>query len=416
MRNTQDSLALSQITEIISESPSQELKKRKPSPRDTDLSSYIAEAPSYSDISVPDPIHVAYVTAHAAYTPTIIDNIIRFTQETNVNALVINIKDGTATHLNTSIAHLVKRLREKNIYPIARIVVFQDDELARSRPDLAITTQEGTLWGKNGYYFVDPASREVWEETKRVSNIALDIGFKEINLDYIRFPDGDPETMVFPVYTYDRTKASVINEFSAYVTSAIKKDHPTARISADIFAYALLRNNDIGIGQRFIDLVDYYDIIAPMIYPSHYSQGNFGFENPAQHPYDVVFRTLMSGKKQLAEAGKKAIIRPWIQDFNLGALYDQEKIQRQIQAIEDAGYHHGWMTWNPSNIYSIKKYQPIPRTTIATTQEKLKEERQKNIVSSKSENPIIVPDNKEPPPISPPPKLEDIPTPTFPLF
>ena len=91
--------------------------------------------------------------------------------------------------------------------------------------------------------------------------------------------------------------------------------------------------------------------MAPMIYPSHYGPGNFGFENPAEHPYQVALQTLQHGINQLKAANKEVIIRPWIQDFDMGAVYDKEKIQQQIKAIEDAGLKSGWMVWNPSNFY-----------------------------------------------------------------
>ncbi|MEK7089815.1 MAG: putative glycoside hydrolase, partial [Patescibacteria group bacterium] len=112
-----------------------------------------------------------------------------------------------------------------------------------------------------------------------------------------------------------------------------------------------------GIGQKFTDLASYYDVIAPMVYPSHYATGNFGFEKPAEAPYEVVKGTLNDGSALLTKAGKKVIVRPWLQDFNMGAIYDRRMIQAQIKGVVDAGLTTGYMMWNPSNRYSLEKYK-----------------------------------------------------------
>ncbi len=123
-------------------------------------------------------------------------------------------------------------------------------------------------------------------------------------------------------------------------------------MSADLFGYSILVDDGTHIGQRFIDLVDDFDVVAPMVYPSHYRTGNFGFKNPAENPYEVVYGTLEVAQKKLAAAHKTAIIRPWLQDFNLGAVYTGAMVKAQMKASVDAGFDNGWMLWNARNVYA----------------------------------------------------------------
>lgn len=343
LSNTKN-ITLRLAQEII---PIKKIKKKRP------LTALVPNLPPQNlpIITPPQEVKAFYITASSALTPSSINHILNVIENSDANAAVVNVKESNGITLTPKIAKLVKRLRDKNIYPIARIVLFQDNELAKERPEFALKDEEGELWGKGGYRFIDPSNKKVWDYNIAVANKALDIGFAEINFDYVRFPDGYVDDIVYPFYKYDRLKKDVINEAVEYINGKIKEKHPQAIISLDIFAYAFLRTHDVGIGQKLTDLADHYDVIAPMIYPSHYGPGNFGFENPAEHPYQVALQTLQYGINQLKAVNKEVIIRPWIQDFDMGAVYDKEKIQQQIKAIEDAGLKSGWMVWNPSNFY-----------------------------------------------------------------
>jgi len=307
-------------------------------------------------IKIPEKVAALYVTAPAAANSIRMNYLIDLVKSTEVNSLVINVKDNSKTHLGQWMTDLVRQLRKEGIYPIARIVVFQDNYAAQTRSDLVLKNPDDTIFGKIGYNWLDPASKEVWDLNADAAIKALDIGFAEINFDYFRFPDGDIDNIVYPIYDYTQAKQTVINNAAAYINKKVKKAHPEAITSLDIFADTFLRPVDIGIGQKLIGLAPHFDVIAPMIYPSHYADGNFGFENPAEEPYEVVRRTLLAGKRQLEAVDISVQVRPWIQDFNMGAIYDRQKIQDQIKAIEDAGYQSGWMSWNPNVFYARTKY------------------------------------------------------------
>jgi len=296
-----------------------------------------------------------------------INSLIKIADETEVNAIVIDVKDGSV-YIDNHIKNLVSELHEKNIYVIARIVVFQDGSQIKNHTDWYFKTSGGDLWKDNrGWHWMDPSNLEAWEYNLIAAKQAVDAGFDELNFDYIRYPGfkKDDDVVFAPVL-----KNQVINEFAEYLTSELKKYDPAIMLSIDLFAYNMLRKDDLGIGQNFKELYDYFDYISPMIYPSHYASGNFGFDNPAEYPYEVVLGTIQSGKNQLREkiifengTSTPALVnpilekeikklRPWLQDFNVGAIYDGEMIRKEKQAVYDAGLTSGWLLWNPRNIYT----------------------------------------------------------------
>jgi hypothetical protein len=125
----------------------------------------------------------------------------------------------------------------------------------------------------------------------------------------------------------------------------------------------------MGVGQVIEDAFASFDYICPMVYPSHYSAGFLGYENPAQHPYEVVRYSMESANKRLAqykEEAKKsndaagtsnkeinAKLRPWLQDFDMGAIYNADMVKAEIDASSQAlgQDYSGFMLWNASNVY-----------------------------------------------------------------
>ncbi|PIR44228.1 hypothetical protein COV23_01030 [Candidatus Wolfebacteria bacterium CG10_big_fil_rev_8_21_14_0_10_31_9] len=341
---TSENLIENELLSLLGISPN----KIKPASTSTDI---------YMD--PPKEIRAIYVTAPVALTPIWMNKLIELTKKTEINAMVINVKDGDTTYLTPKMTAVVKKIKENNIYPIARIVVVQDNGLVKTRPDLALKTASGKIWMEKNYKWVDPSSKEVWDYNLNISLKALDIGFEEINFDYFRFPaSGALNDIVYPYYKEETPKSNAINKFAKYLVDNIHNADHKAVVSLDIYGYTFLKD-DIGIGQNLSSLAIYFDVISPMVYPSHYTPGNFGFKNPAQHPYQVVLKTLKKGLATLQsnpEVNKNLKIRPWIQDFNMGAIYNVDMVNKQKQAIKDAGLEYGWMSWNPSNIYDISKY------------------------------------------------------------
>jgi hypothetical protein len=219
-----------------------------------------------------------------------------------------------------------------------------------------------TLWlDHKKLAWIDPASKEAWDYNIAIAKDAAERGFDELNFDYIRFAsDGNLSDMTFPHYTRtgaDLTRTEVIKSFFKY----LREELPNIKISADIFGLVTVNYDDMGIGQVLEDIFPYFDYISPMVYPSHYAKGFLGYKNPALYPYEVVKYSMDSALKRLKsyEYGvmSNAKLRPWLQDFDLGADYDAEMIQKQIQAVYDAASStpeiiNGFLLWDPKNIYS----------------------------------------------------------------
>lgn len=312
-------------------------------------------------------VRAIYFTAGMAASPRRLDKAIQLIEDSELNALVVNVKDGDGSYLGPGMTEIAGKLREHGIYPIARIVVFQDNGLTEERPDLAVRDADGKVWAdEGGYRWVDPANQEVWDRVVTVAKEAINEGFLELNLDYVRFPsDGNVGELSYPTYTGKVSKEQVITDFFKYFTDQVRAEHPTAAISVDVFGFSFLSPTDLGIGQRLEAYAPYFDVISPMVYPSHFSPDTFGFENPAEHPYGVIMGTLARGMMRLKAASSTAIVRPWIQDFNMGAVYDTHMFREQIRAVRDAGAGlpgegDSWMAWNPSNLYEPEKFIRVP--------------------------------------------------------
>ena len=310
-----------------------------------------------SSVSFRD-VRAIYATTRVALSPKNRESLIDLIDQTELNALVITVKDGDGVYLDKAMERVVHELRDRGVYSIARIVVFQDNDLGRRRPDLALKASDGSLWvDHGGYRWVDPASEEIWRYNADVALKALALGFNEVNLDYIRFPsDGDVTKIVYPIYDQKQSKNSVVRGFFNYFTSRVHEAVPDSIISADLFAFSFLIDDGMGVGQRLTDAANYFDVISPMVYPSHYTPGNFGFPNRATEPYAVVYKTLESGLAMFKGVSTTAAIRPWIQDFDIGAVYDATMVRAEIDAMRDVGLGNTWMVWNPSNLYEPDKF------------------------------------------------------------
>lgn len=296
-----------------------------------------------------------------------INDLIRLADKTEINSIVIDVKD-SGVYIDDYLKGLIEELHKRNIYTIARLVVFQDNSQIKIHPGWYFKKADGTLWRDNrGWYWMDPTNLEVWDYNLAAAKKTVDVGFDELNFDYIRYPGFKKnDDVVFSAVS----KNQVINNFAHYLTSELKKYDPEIKLSVDLFAYNMLKKDDLGIGQTFVELYDYFDYVSPMIYPSHYLPGNFGFENPAEHPYEVILGTIEKGKIQLWEKSAAEIgtttpamvnpifekrlkkLRPWLQDFNIGAIYNGEMIRQEKQAVYDAGLTSGWLLWNPRNVYT----------------------------------------------------------------
>jgi len=322
---------------------------------------------SQKQIIKPDFVRGLYLTAYSAGKDDFRQQIIKQIINSRINSVVIDIKDCSGYVLYNSQLETLHQLKtvqpripnikkvlndfhQANIYVIARQVVFQDPQLAKVRPELSLKTQSGNIWyNYKGLAWVDPQRKEVWKYNLAIAEEAVRLGFDEINFDYVRYPsDGNLKNLNLNL-PKNRTKISVLKDFFTYLSDKLSDK---TKISIDIFGLVLDQaneQNDLNIGQRLVDMTDYFDYICPMVYPSHYPAGYLGFANPALYPKEIITHSLKMGLPVLQ--GKRARLRPWLQAFSLGSVYNQEKIQAQINLIEQNTSMDGWVLWNAHNYY-----------------------------------------------------------------
>ena len=305
-----------------------------------------------------------YLTAYSAGNETKIEQIIDLLDHTELNGVVIDIKDYSGKILYDSqiplvnelatkedrigdVRGLIRRLHDHDIYVIARQTVFQDPALAEKKPEWAIQDKNGGLWHDHkGLTWVDPTRREVWEYNLDIAREAVQLGFDEINFDYVRFPsDGNMSRVVYT--NKEQQRFEVMHDFYRFLNEQLSNER--AHISVDLFGFVMERTDDLSIGQRLVDVVDEVDYISPMMYPSHYPTGHLGLANPAESPGLVIDRGMKKGTPTFTD--KRAMVRPWLQAFNLGAVYDASMIRAQINMVEKYP-NAGWLLWNASNRYT----------------------------------------------------------------
>lgn len=376
--------------------------------------------PVVQHVPLPKQVKNIYMTSCVAGTPSFRQDLVELMQETEINSVIIDIKDYSGTISYPSelegwkpawqnarcgtrdMRQLVQMLHDNGIFVIARITVFQDPFYTNVRPDLAVKKADGvTNWKDNkGLSFIDVAATEYWDHIVALSAEVYNLGFDELNFDYVRYPsDGPMNDISFPhsakgpygsdkqanleaFFTYLHEQLSDEQLFAAYRHENTGRASSTPYTSADLFGMTTTNTDDLSIGQVIERAAPYFDFIAPMVYPSHYPNSFLGLGNPNDYPYKIVNHAMAAGvarmkspttvvagflhepetytnasgtvmqtgkyTKPVYEASK---LRTWIQDFDYGGDYDAADVRAQIQASYDAGVMD-FMIWAPSNRYT----------------------------------------------------------------
>jgi hypothetical protein len=352
-----------------------------PSARAQTLPTDSLRVPKAPLVPTPAVVRGLYVNRWAALGKRVWE-LIGVAERTEVNALVIDVKDdrgfvlyrsrvplareiGADTVRPMTAAHvraMLDTMRVHGIYPIARIVVAKDPLLAGQRPEWAIRSKADTSkpWrDTQGRAWLDAHQWPVWQYAADLAREAVDLGFSEIQFDYVRFPDDKHlvRDAAFPLAN-GRLRAQVIREQLGRVHALLAP--LGVPITADVFGLTATDTTDMGIGQRWEMFADQVDVVLPMSYPSHYAPGTYGFSVPNAHPYEVVDRTLKDAKRRSAPLAHAASVRPWYQDFTLGPPhYGAAQVRAQIKAGYDNGVE-GWILWNPGSRYSLDALDPRP--------------------------------------------------------
>ena len=364
-------------------------------------------------VPLPPQVKAIYMTSCVAGTPSFREKLLQLVSDTEINSIILDIKDysGTISFSPENEAwlpawqnarcgardmrELVETMHEQNIYVIGRMTVFQDPFEAERSQHLAVKKRDGqTNWkdGK-GLSFIDVAAQEYWDHMVDLAIDSYNLGFDELNFDYVRYPsDGNMQDISFPHTAgskwpndkqanleafFEYLNAQLDNEekFAAYKHENTGRASSTPYTSVDLFGMTTTNFDDLSIGQVQERAAPYFDFVAPMVYPSHYPLDYLGLGNPNLVPYKIVYHAMKSGvDRMLASTTKmqgflherigtstpavyqKPVfgaerLRTWIQDFDYGGNYDVTEVRAQIQASYDAGVM-SWMIWAPSNIYT----------------------------------------------------------------
>lgn len=326
----------------------------------------------------PFEVKAIYITAATATDKNAMRELFDLVDRTELNAVVIDVKLDIVgdvgrigyksklpivQELGTDIdwidmAWITAEARSRGIYTIARMPVMRDDVVATSNPEWAVKRAGGGLWADHGgLHWLDPFQHGVWDYNIGLAKEIADFGFDEIQYDYIRFPsDGNVNVMVFS-QPLDRREHGSQSMYET-ITGLLKETHQVlyssgAFFSIDVFGYATWRDM-WEIGQKLEMMAEHTDYICPMVYPSHYSLGELGFDHPDLYPYEIVLDSLQRGAPRIE--GRRALFRPWLQAFTASwlpvyAKYDRAMIRKQIQAVDDFGKAKGWALWNAANYY-----------------------------------------------------------------
>ncbi|MHB1118401.1 MAG: putative glycoside hydrolase [Minisyncoccota bacterium] len=343
-------------------------------------------------IKTPEPLKAVYMSACYASAPSLRAKLVKMIDDTELNAIVIDVKDYTGTiaykPTNPKLAEVegpgcrvkdmqefVASLHEKGIYTIARITVFQDPYYTKAHPELAVKrASDGGVWkDRKGLAFIDVSAKPYWEYIAALAHETYLLGFDEINFDYIRFPsDGNMKDIAYP-WTKNTPKVVALENFYSYLSQTVKPSG--AVISADLFGMTTTNTDDLNIGQVLERTMPYFDYVAPMVYPSHYPPGFNGWKNPNHYPYDLIKFVMTKGADRAVadtttvehfggerigtttpaiyakEVYNRDKLRPWLQDFDYGGNYGTAEVRAQINATYDSGLS-SWMLWDPGNKYT----------------------------------------------------------------
>jgi hypothetical protein len=317
----------------------------------------------------PEYVRGIYVTAWSAGSKTGRARLLTMLDHTELNTMVIDVRDDGDMYWKNSIPLAAECKANQNaitkpelvlgdiakhhVWPIARIACFRDHWVPKKHPELAVQLVGGHVWSdRSKHTWLDPYNKKNWEYIAQTVDFALDQGFPAIQLDYVRFPsEGKSDTQRFPAQSsYPDKKAKhedVIAAFAHFIRERVKARG--AEFSADNFGIISSGKSDQGIGQELEKLAEPFDVMSPMVYPSHFAKGEYRIPDPNAAPYEIISHSLGDYKKRLPQKS----IRPWLQDFD---HYGVEQIHAEIKAAYQLGYRE-YLIWNAGNHFTEAAYK-----------------------------------------------------------
>ncbi len=329
-------------------------------------------SPCLDFMLTPFQVKAIYIPFHYLRSRKLMNDYLDFVQATELNAIVVDVKgdfgfigwesevelaavvgaDERRTDTWLPLDELIAEAKKRNVYTVARFVVFKDDPLAHGKPELAVVREDGSVWiDGEELGWANPFKKEVWDYNIALAKEAAAFGFDELNFDYIRFPsDGDVGAIVYEEDNSRETRTTAIREFMQHLAEALRPYRVFT--SADVFGLTIwvTPESDMNIGQRIIDITPYVDYLAPMVYPSTFISGNLGYDNPSAEPYGIVSRSQQKAEELVPPYVK---VRPWLQ----GYWYSLDEMRLLKQGAIDAE-STGWAWWNAGGKYDDELFEP----------------------------------------------------------
>ena len=330
---------------------------------------------------MPDIVKALYINAEAIVDA---DEFIKIAKKTKgINSFVVDIKD---CYVDTQLAYEspvakkyapstsnipntfetykqnIKKLKDAGYYIIGRITAFKDDAFAKDNPEEALI-YNGSLYTYGGVKWPSIYSRKMWEYNLALATEAIEeMGFDEIQFDYIRLPEDVEDVELHN--TYNETRAQAVVNFLRYATEYLH--NRGIYVSGDVFGETSGDEDD-----KFSSYVTYYgqfwpaisnalDAISAMPYPDHFPNYAFGISEPWLHPYELFMSwgsATRFAQENTYDPGK---CRTWIMAQNsdpYDVVYTAEFVKGQIDGLSDSGINDGYMTWNSaSSLYKYDQY------------------------------------------------------------
>jgi len=346
------------------------------------LDYYPYEKAKFENNVMPDEVRALYLNSGVVSN---VDAYIKIAKNSGINAFVVDIKDNTSpaypakamqeysiTNYNKAInsyetyKKAIKKLKDEGFYVIGRITVFKDSYYAKDHPEDTIKDNNtNSSYNHDGSYWPSAFKRNVWEyNVKLAIESVQEMGFNEIQFDYVRFPDRtgnlEKKGVINFGNVYKEDKAQAIQQFVMYACDEIHKHN--AYVSIDVFGESA-HNYVTAYGQYWAAISNVADVISGMPYPDHFSAHEYGFNEVVWTiPYKLL--NLWGNNfvmKRQKEIPTPAIVRTWIQTYdtykNPKVIYDSYMIKEEIKGLYDAGLKGGFMTWNGSS--NLSKYDSV---------------------------------------------------------
>ena len=333
---------------------------------------YPKEELNFENNKMPDKVKALYINAQAISNA---QDYIDIALECNINAFVVDIKD---CYIDTQLAYNsdvgleyapstsnipndydtykenVKKLKDAGFYLIGRITTFKDDAFAKDNESEALT-YDGELYTYGSVNWPSVYSRKMWEYNLALACEAVDeMGFNEIQFDYVRFPE-DVEGVDLK-NNYDETRCEAVTNFLRYACEYLhnKQVYVSADVFGEISGYDASSFSawPTSYGQFWPAISNTVDVISSMPYPDHFAAYCYGIEEPWIDVYDLMYYWGKATSYAQENTYDPAKCRTWIMaqsSDTYDIYYGPEFIEDQINGLSDAGVNDGYLTWNSAS-------------------------------------------------------------------